>query len=538
MDISQTQIQLAEPAIDPPCNLATTTSSNIWDRFFAPVDIASLVIFRICFGTVMLIEILRYFGRGWISEYYIKPTFHFTYFGFEWVRPWSATGMYLHFFVLAVLALFIMLGLWYRASMLLFFLGFTYVFLLEQARYLNHFYLISIISLLMIFVPCHRALSLDAVRRPEIQSSTVPTWALWLIRAQLGIVYFFGGVAKLNMDWLHGEPMRTWLAEKISFPVIGPLFTQEWLVYLFSNGGLLFDLLIAPLLLWRRTRAWAFIAAIGFHMLNSKLFSIGIFPWFMIAATLLFLPPNWPRAFSRFKRLAESKLKESNEKIGRNLRDRIVVVAQGVYLGFIVVVMELGRSLFKVFNRLLKSFSPPDSLSLEVKTSKLSQYLTIGLSGTFLLVQILLPLRHFLYPGNTSWTSEGHKFAWHMKLNDKYGEAKIIAIDPVTGESWEVNLADYLSEFQADAMITDPELVLQFSHFMADKLRNGENDRIEIRAEVLVSMNGRKQQLLIDPMVNLAAQPRTLMAAPWILPLTEPLPSRDQDLSQANNTPR
>lgn len=138
-------------------------------------------------------------------------------------------------------------GFWYRLSATLFFLGFTYVFLLEQARYLNHFYLISLISFLMIFVPAHRAFSIDALS--GARSATAPAWALWLLRAQIGIPYFYGGLAKLNGDWLRGEPMRVWMASGTDFPLIGPWFTDERVVFLFAYGGLLIDLLVVPLLL-------------------------------------------------------------------------------------------------------------------------------------------------------------------------------------------------------------------------------------------------------------------------------------------------
>ncbi len=238
-------------------------------RLFAPVDIAFLVLFRIAFGGIMLWQVWRYFDYGWIQRYYIDPLFHFSYFGFGWVQPWAGDGMYFHFYALGVLAAFIMVGLWYRVSAALFFLGFTYVFLLDQAHYLNHFYLISLISLLMIFLPAHRALSLDALLRPSLRSKTVPAWPLWLLRAQIGIALFYGGLAKLNVDWLRGEPMRMWLADRTAFPLVGHLFTEEWMVYFISYGGLLYDLLAVPFLLWRRTRLAAFAVTVFFHVSNS-----------------------------------------------------------------------------------------------------------------------------------------------------------------------------------------------------------------------------------------------------------------------------
>lgn len=135
------------------------------DRAFARVDVASLACFRVAFGAVMAWEIVRYLRNGWIASYYIRPAFHFKYYGFGWVEPWPGHGMYLHFAALGVLALCLMLGLWYRLVAAFFFAGFAYVLLLDQAYYLNHFYLIALLSLLLAFVPADGALSVDARRR-------------------------------------------------------------------------------------------------------------------------------------------------------------------------------------------------------------------------------------------------------------------------------------------------------------------------------------------------------------------------------------
>ena len=231
--------------------------SALWGRLMAPVDMAPLVFLRIAFGAVMLWEGWRYYDKGWIKTKFISPKFHFTYFGFDWVRPWPGEGMYLHFLIVGVLALCIMVGFYYRISAVLFLLGFAHIFLIDKILYLNHFYLIILVSFLLIFIPANRSFSLDAKLHPEIRSDTAPAWTLWLFLAQISIVYFYGGIAKLNGDWLQGEPMRAILGQRTAFPIFGPLFSEEWVVYLFSYGGLLFDLFVVPLLLWRKTRLYA-----------------------------------------------------------------------------------------------------------------------------------------------------------------------------------------------------------------------------------------------------------------------------------------
>lgn len=176
--------------------------ARFWTAMFAPVDIAALVYFRIVFGAITLWEAYRYYDHGWISRYYIEPEFYFKYYGMEWVQPWSGSWMYVHFLVLGLLAACIMLGLFYRVTSVLFFFAIAFVFLLDQTNYLNHLYLVCLIAFILMFLPAHRAASLDAGRRTEIRSNTVPAWTVWLLRLQVGVPYFYGGLAKLNSDWL------------------------------------------------------------------------------------------------------------------------------------------------------------------------------------------------------------------------------------------------------------------------------------------------------------------------------------------------
>lgn len=424
------------------------------------------------FGLVMIWEVVRYIAADRIRRFYLQPDFLFSYLGFGWVHPWPGHGMMIHFALLGVLGLFVLLGLYYRVSAALFFLGFTYVFLLDQSRYLNHFYLVCLISFLMIFVPAHRQWSLDVRWGLTRGPGTAPAWVLWLLRAQIGLVYFYGGVAKLNGDWLQGEPVRGWLADRAGIPLAGPLLGSAAMVWVFAYGGLLFDLLVAPALVWRRTRAWAFLVALMFHLTNAFVFRIGIFPWFMMAATTLFFEPDWPRRWLP----------------RRPSRD-----ATSSHRGTESAVSFSGRKL------------------------------ALGLAGAYLAVQLLVPLRHHLYPGDVSWTEEGHRFSWRMKLRSKNGVTQYFVTHPSTGNTQVVDPAQYLLPSQLDEMSTRPDMIQQFAHHLASRARRDGATNAEVRVMARVSLNGRPPHLLIDPRVDLAAQPRNLWPAPWILPLGESL---------------
>ena len=463
-----------------------TAWSSLLRRLFAQVDIASLVFFRIVFGALMLGEATNWLLRNEIWYEYVQPPLHFTYLGFDWIRPWPGVGMYLHVLALAVLAIFVMLGLWYRVSMALFFLGFTYVFLLDEAHYHNHMYLICLFSLLMVFVPAHRALSLDAARSPSIRANMAPAWALWVLRVQTGLVYFYSGLIKLmDSDWRHAAQFKIKLAKKAAhapekFPIVGDLIgyllSREWMAYLFSYSGMLIDLSLFPLLLWRRTRVVAFAVAVMFHLTNWQMFSLVLFPLLTIAATTLFLSPSWPRRL--LIRLPWPRLSGSPQ-------------------------LTEGDGHLRQANLQLTA------------TDRLrpKQAAVVVLFALFLALELFVPLRHLLYPGNVLWTREGSRFAWQMYMHawEEPSSARFFVTNPVSNKTWDVDPKDYLSPEQYAEMSKYPDMVLQFAHIIADEWHERGYEQVEVYAEVRVPLNGREPQLLIDPTVDLAAQPRTLM---------------------------
>lgn len=270
------------------------------DPLFEEVDAASLVFFRVGFGVIMLVECWRFWSKGWIERYYIQPEFFFKYYGFEWVQPWAGEGMYWHFGLLAALSLLVALGAFYRIAAIGLFLAFTYVFLLDQARYLNHFYLVILVAFLLVLVPANRAYALDAPK-DKWQKATVPGWSVWLFRLQFEVMYIYAGIVKINADWLRLEPLGMWLAA-VDDPFFSLFLTQDWVVAIAAYGSIALHVIGAPLLLFRRTRIPTMVVYFAFHLANHFLFQIGIFPWLAMAGTLMFLEPDWPRRAWRWAR--------------------------------------------------------------------------------------------------------------------------------------------------------------------------------------------------------------------------------------------
>ena len=464
-----------------------TLYHKIRSSLFSPVDISSVAFFRIAFGAFMFYEVYRYIQAGWIWNYFMSPKFYFGYKWFEWVTPWDKNGMIIHFLIMGVLAIFVMIGFMYRVSAFLFFLAFTYIFLLDQSNYLNHFYLISLVSFLMVIIPAHRNYSVDVALRPHIKSSTIPSWALWILMFQIGIAYFFGGIAKINPDWLQGEPMGMWLSKQTDFPLIGKYFTNELAIIFISRAGILLDLFIVPFLLYKPTRVIAFIFISLFHLMNAKLWSIGIFPWFMIAATTLYFRPEWPR----------------------KLLDKVTFKLP-----------EMANTNTDYYNR-------PGWRNA-----------TIIFLIVFCSWQTLYPLRHFMIPGNVNWTEEGHRFAWHMKLRDKKSEITFFATDNTSNKTWEIDILSFLTPRQANDMSTHPFMMWQF----AQKLKNHYSQEegitdLSIKTIVLTSLNGREKQLYIDSELDLAKLESYEIPAPWIYPLKTSLRS-GKNINKINLLPK
>ena len=271
--------------------------------------------FRVLFGLVATYGSLRFLAKGWVDTLYLAPAHHLTYAGFGWVRPLPAPWMHAHLALLAVLGLCIAAGYRYRLATVAFALGFAYIELIDAALYLNHYWYVTLTAAALAVLPLHRHCSLDARAGRVAASATLPAIVLWVLRGQIGVVYLFAGIAKLNGDWLfEALPLRLWLADSAHLPLIGSLLAMSWVAYAASWAGALFDCTIVAWLSWRRSRPAAYAAVVVFHTLTGLLFRIGIFPVVMIAVTLVFFPPDWP---SRLRRRACTRIPGGRTEAGR-----------------------------------------------------------------------------------------------------------------------------------------------------------------------------------------------------------------------------
>jgi len=442
------------------------------NKLFRQVDASSLAVFRIGFGAILVFECVNYALYLCPECYYLSSDMLFKYQYFEWVEPLPGIGLRILWLIMAVAAGMVMVGYYYRAAMTFFTLGFLYMFLLDQSEYLNHFYMVILFCVLMIFIPAHRYWSLDAKRKPEIQSSRTPNWTRFLLGAQLEIILIWAGIVKLNPDWLQLEPLRMWLNYRSAdSAAVFQLLTQDWGIAIGAYGSIALHIIGAPLLLFRRTRMFVLIIYAMFHISNSLVFNIGIFPWLTFWATLLLFDPDWPR------------------QVWRKYKPQVAI----------------------------------DSISeLPAPAVNASQLLIVSAISIWLLVQVVVPMRNWWMPGQVAWNEVGHRFSWRMKLRSKTGSVKYLLTDSA-GKQWTEDPKDHLTHSQYWKMRCIPDMLWQYGQFIAEYHRLKGREVTSVRADVMCSLNGRERARLVNPRTNLLAIDRDHSPNEWLLPLNVPL---------------
>ena len=441
-----------------------------------PINNITLVLFRITFGLLIFIEI----NKTWSARVEMISTkpIRFPYLGFEWVPLVPGSVAVIVHVVLAVACVGIAVGLWFRMAAIVFCLGYTYTFLVDRAYFNNHFYLICMLGGWLAVGDAHRRWSFDAIRFPSLASRSVPRWEVLGPAIQMALPYVFGGIAKINPDWLRGEPMRAMLWGLWDYPLYAGIVGRPWAGVVFAWAGLLFDLFIVPALLWPRTRLLAVVTMIFFHVTNMNMLDIGIFPWLGIGATVLFMPP----------RLVQQWLTQWSETL---------------------------------FGRRSSSMR---ALSSPLPEARCSPIVLWGFVAWFA-VQAVLPFRHYLIPGNVGWTREGFYFAWTMKRDRKSDFVGFHVCDPVTGECEAIDHNQDLTFVQQYWMPGEPQGIVRYAKFLRERAISGGLQDPVIVCDSVSSLNGRPYQYMIDPSLDPSELTVPIYGhAPWIVPLNESAP--------------
>ncbi|WP_299223009.1 HTTM domain-containing protein [uncultured Psychroserpens sp.] len=428
---------------------------------FKHIDNSALIVFRICFGALIFLESIGAIITGWVKRTLIEPQFTFNFIGFDWLQPLPGQWMYAYYAIMGLFGIFVMIGYKYKWSMLSFTLLWAGTYFMQKTSYNNHYYFLMILNAIMVLLPAHKYASIDAIQKPSIKSNSMPNWCRWIFIIQLFILYTYASIAKMYPDWLDTTVPELLMRSKQHYVLVGDVLQYKFMHYFIAYGGILFDGLIIPLLLWKRTRKLAFFASIFFHLFNSFIFQVGIFPYLSLAFAVFFFEPK--------------------------VIQRLFLKRKSLYLTNNVIVPK-HVTLFK------------------------------SVFISYFIIQIALPLRHHFIEDNVLWTEEGHRMSWRMMLRSKSANTSFRVVNKATGSSIKINLDDYLTKKQKRTVSTKPDVIWQFAQRLKKEYaKNGMDISVYVRA--FVSVNGRSSKQLIDPEVDLAnVKWNPFKHHDWILP--------------------
>lgn len=415
-------------------------------KLFQPIDNAPLIIFRIFFGFLLAAETFGAILTGWVKKNFIDPKFTFSHIGMEWLQPLPGYGMYFYFATMGVLGVLVMIGWKYRWSLGAYTVLWTISYWMQKTSYNNHYYMLILVCLIMIFLPANRYASLDAKKNPSIKSLSMPKWCSWVMILQVAIVYFFATVAKFYPDWLDGTFTKNLLANKSPYPFVQEIFNQKWFYLFIAYMGILFDGLIVPMLLWKRTRTLAFVASLVFHLFNAVTLQIGIFPFFALSFAVFFYPP---------------------EKI---------------------------RKIF---------FKKKPELDLEKEPVDEKKSVLLYFFLPYFVIQILLPVRHWFIKGDVLWTEEGHRLSWRMMLRSRSGYSSFRIYDKKTNHRIFYDFNSELTQKQLNMIGEKPDAIWQLAQRIKKEYAQKGID-VSVFVDCNVSINRKPYLKLINPDVDLA----------------------------------
>ena len=383
------------------------------NRFlFKHIDNSALIVFRIIFGLLLFLEAIGAIFTGWVKRTLVDPEFTFSFIGFEWLQPLPGNWMYAFYVVMGIFGFMVMIGYKYRLSIIAYTLMWSATYFMQKSSYNNHYYLLIILCAIMALQPAHKYMSVDAKQNPSIVSYSMPNWSRWILIIQMWIVYTYASIAKMYPDWIDTTVPELLMKSKQHYYLIGEWLQNTWVHYGVAYGGILFDGLIIPLLLFKPTRKFAFFASVFFHLFNSFVFQVGIFPYMSLGFCVFFFAPETIR--------------------------NIFLKKKPLYIEDEIIIPNYKKPLITV-------------LALHFA------------------VQIALPLRHWFLKDNVLWTEEGHKLSWRMMLRSRDGTATYRVVDKETKQTTIIKLDEYLSTKQKRLVKSRPDFIWQFSQHLKQK---------------------------------------------------------------------
>ncbi len=423
-------------------------------------DLAWLVVLRITAGLSALIIPPIYWVWPQLFDGFLQSQVQIPYAKLEWIVPLPPLVMKTLLLIAMACGIGVMLGHYFRVAAFTLFAIYAYHFLLDSSYYQSTAYLLVLLSFLLACSPAHHLCSFDAERIPARLRGQGSRLYLLLFRFQIALVYFYAGVAKIDEDWIAGRTLSVMVPTSRLAALSSPFVSAHGVAVAMSWIGLLFDLLVAPALFFRRTRTVSLIALILFHLHNAVTFRLVHLPWMMLLVASVFLDPDWPRKLLRF----------------------------------------------------LPRMAPLPTLEAAPRPSRWAVLFAIS----YCAIQTAVPLRKWLYSGNAYFTECGFPFSWAMRSRVKSATTELLVVDHKTAERELIPLGRGMQPMQAARAQGDPHAIWLLGQRLS-RAAQKDGRTVSVYARSTVSLNGSAPTVFVACDVDLTQHPFPLFGVPfWV----------------------
>lgn len=428
---------------------------------FDEISGQNLGIFRIILASGLIYEALRI--NKVIPIYYLNPEFFIKWDFFQNIPIFKEAILYNLTYILFFSSIFLLIGFLFRFFSLLYLSIYVYFILIEASYYNNHYYFISLLIFILFFTKADNCFSVKNFiqrKRNKVIEKSVPRWNYSILKFQIFIAYFLAGIVKLNFAWLSTNTFRCVMDYGTEYPKDSLFYHSNFGIYFLTFGGVFFDLIVPLMLLTKRWRLFAIPAILTFHTINAATLNIGVFPYLMAGCTIVFYKAD---IVDYWKKI----IKNLNVKMA--FRERFSA-----------------EKLNKIEQ---KPFSPFVFYFLIV----------------FVVLQLLIPYRHLLIPGNVGWTGEGNSFSWRMKMGLKAPTRfELFVHNKYTGMEYKPQIN--INPHQYSSLWICPNRIIQVANFVAlrtSKQFNVSVDSLTINCKTDLIFNNHPSSPLYDTTVNL-----------------------------------
>ncbi|KAL6255246.1 hypothetical protein P5V15_013584 [Pogonomyrmex californicus] len=533
--------------------------SKFTQFLYRPTDPASLGVTRALFGLCMVIDVVEERGFADVDIKWGDPwNCHFPLI--HGMKPPTLPWMVMIYMVMWMGAFGIALGLHFKIACACFVLPYWYIFLLDKSYWNNHTYLYGIVATLLWGTEANKYFALDASNTKQ-DGSSVPYWNYFILKFQFFVLYFLAGLKKSSREWLEGYAMMNLSRHWVFHPFKIFLSTEQIDFLIVHWFGFIFDLSVGFWMLLEKTRIPSMVFCTAFHLMNSRLFSIGMFPYVCLATMPLFCHADWPRRLELYfkrrqkillintnsintnseKKTDNQEKEPSKSNLKSSLNDEILCneaifeekatneESDKNYL----VKLKSEKKIDKGDNdtQLPKSSNEFDKkeatniykknhqVQQSLKTTKKQKFVALLLLSHIVL-QFFLPYSHFISKGYNNWVPGLYGYSWDMMVHA--WDTIFVAIKVHDNVNNEVRYLDPDAWVQGDRWLKHGDMAMQYSQCLKDNLMRRKrealknNDQSEdkekwmklstnlsIYMDVWCSLNGRFQQRIFNPNVDM-----------------------------------